>query len=132
MDEMLMSLHLYFLNRLLISTAFLIPLLIIWDMGMRYTGLKRRPKGLTYAILGFAIGFLANIIGGILGAYVCQLPLLPLKLVKAGLSPQRASHVMFIYTLAFNGFYAASLFASLILVGLGIRKLVRWAKIETD
>ncbi|RLF13689.1 MAG: hypothetical protein DRJ66_07375 [Thermoprotei archaeon] len=117
------SLHMYFIYRLIISIAFLVPLIITW--WLRSARLKDKPGSLTYVLIGFAIGFLANIIIGILGAYVYKLPLLPMLLHQRGLSMQSIMHIVSAYNTAFYVAYAGSLFVSLLLVTYGIYKLAR-------
>ncbi|RLE63141.1 MAG: hypothetical protein DRJ47_09785 [Thermoprotei archaeon] len=115
------DLHIYFLERLIISLAFLIPLIITW--WLRNTRLKEKSGPLTYMLIGFSVGFLINIIGGLLGAYVYQLPLLPLHLHQEGLPAQAMAYKIFFYNTTFKVIYIASLFASLLLVEYGIYKL---------
>ncbi|RLE95323.1 MAG: hypothetical protein DRN04_00325 [Thermoprotei archaeon] len=125
MDPTTVPLHMYFLQRLVISIAFLIPLIVTW--WLKSTRLKDTPRPLTYILIGFAIGFLANIIIGLLGAYVFKLPLLPLLLYQKDLPMQYLSHIVFIYNTIFNVAYVASLFASLLLVTYGMYKLALWS-----
>ena len=116
-------LHMYFLERLIISIAFLIPLVITWWVAQKYS-LKGRFRPLTYILLGFSIGFLTNIAGGLLGAYIYQLPLLPLHLRQEGFSAQLIAYRLFLYSTVFKVVYIASLFVSLLLIGYGIYKLI--------
>jgi len=119
------SLHMYFLYRLIVSIAFLIPLIITW--WLRSTRLKDKPRPLIYILIGFAIGFLTNIIIGLLGAYVYKLPLLPLLLHQKGLPMQYITHIVSIYNTAFYAIYAVSLFVSLLLITYGIYRLALWS-----
>ena len=85
--------------------------------------MKEKSGPLTYMLIGFSVGFLINIIGGLLGAYVYQLPLLPLHLHQEGLPAQAMAYKIFFYNTTFKAIYIASLFASLLLVEYGIYKL---------
>jgi len=125
MNPITVSLHMYFLQHLIVSIAFLIPLIITW--WLRSARLKDGSRPLTYILIGFAIGFLANIIIGFLGAYVIKLPLLPVLLHQEGLPVQDISHIVFIYSTILNAIYVASLFASLLLVTYGVYKLALWS-----
>ena len=115
-------LHLYFLERLAVSAAFAIPLLVALS-SLRKGRSKEESSALSYVVLGFAIGFLGNILGGLAGAYLYRLPLLPLELRRAGLSASAIARTVFVYNTAFKVFYIASLFASLSLVGYGVYKM---------
>ena len=121
MDPTTTSLHMYFLYRLIISIAFLIPLIIIW--WLRSARLKDKSRSLTYILVGFATGFLANIIAGLLGAYVYKIPLLPMLLHQKGLPMQYITHIVSTYNTALYAVYAGSLFVSLLLVTYGVYKL---------
>ncbi len=122
MNASAIALHTYFLERLIISVAFLIPLLITW--WLRNTRLKGKSSSLDYILIGFSIGFLANIIGGFIGAYICQLPLLPLRLHREGVPIHLMAYTVFLYSTIFKIVYITSLFVSLLLVEYGIYKLV--------
>jgi len=121
MDPTTTSLHMYFLYRLIVSIAFLIPLIITW--WLRNARLKDKSRSLTYILVGFATGFLANIIAGLLGAYVYKIPLLPMLLHQKGLPMQYITHIVSTYNTAFYAVYVGSLFVSLLLVTYGVYKL---------
>jgi len=121
MEASAITLHMYFLERLIISAAFLVPFLITW--WLRSTRLKGKSRSLDYILIGFSIGFLANVIGGFIGAYICQLPLLPLRLHQEGMPTHLMAYTMFLYSTIFKIVYIGSLFVSLLLVEYGIYKL---------
>ena len=118
MEASLITLLPYFIERLIVSTAFLIPLLITQWLRSKY-----KSKPLIYVQIGLLIGFLANIIGGFLGAFVLQLPLLPLRLHQEGLHSQLIAQKVFLYNMAFKALYIVSLFTSLLFIEYGIYRL---------
>lgn len=122
MEASIIALLPYFIEHLIISTAFLIPLLT--TQWLRSSRLKHKSKPLTYIQIGFSIGFLANIIGGFLGAFIVQLPLLPLRLHQENMPSQLIAYKVFLYNIVFKAIYIASLFASLLLVEYGIYRLI--------
>jgi len=118
METSIIALLPYFIEHLIISMAFLIPLLIT-----QWLRLKYKSKPLAYIQIGFSIGFLANIVGGFLGAFIFQLPLLPLKLHQEGLHSQLIAQKVFLYNMAFKALYIVSLFVSLLFIEYGIYRL---------
>jgi len=70
----------YFLKHLSAAIVFLIPLGFLW-LSARFKGVKSR--GLTYVLLGFFVGFLAQMLEGFLGAFVYKLPILPRDTARA-------------------------------------------------
>ena len=120
-EESFVSLSAYFLKHLTASIAFLIPLVFLWSIIRRG---RIRSRGLIYAFLGFFIGFLVQLVGGFLGAYVYRLPLLPLILRQQHLSAQEIARILFIYNTVFDAVYLSSLFISLMLIAYGIYRLL--------
>ncbi len=114
------ALHIYFLKRLLISLAFLIPIIMI--------SLIRKPisrDSVAYIVAGFLVGFTVNIVAGFISAYVIQLPLLPLHLARLGLPPQDIASQMFVYSMIFDAVYISSFLVSLSLAGYGIYRILK-------
>jgi len=120
-DGSFLMLSMYFLKHLAMAIAFLIPFLILRMTNKQ--GVK--STGLTYMSLGFFIGFIAHLLGGFLGAYVCKLPILPLLLRQQNLGVQEISRISFLYSVAFDILYLGSLFISLTLVGYGVYALIK-------
>ncbi len=113
------TLHIYFLKRLLIALAFLIPIIMI--------SLIRRPiseGSVAYIVAGLLVGFTTNIVAGFISAYVIQLPLLPLHLARLGLPPQDIAYQVFVYSTIFEVVYISSFLVSLSLVGYGIYRIL--------
>ncbi len=120
-DGSFVMLSTYFLKHLAMAIAFLIPFLIV-----RITDKQEvKSAGLTYASLGFFVGFITHLLGGFLGAYVYKLPVLPLLLRQQNLSVQEISRISFLYSASFDILYLGSLFVSLTLVGYGVYALIK-------
>ena len=119
-EESFTVLSAYFLRHLAASMASLIPLVLLWFAGRRRTGFRK----MSYVFLGFFIGFLVQLVGGFLGAYVYRLPLLPLILRQQHLSAQEIARILFIYNTVFDAVYLSSLFISLMLIAYGIYRLL--------
>ena len=119
-NESFAILSAYFLKHLAASIAFLIPLIFLWSAGRR----RIKSKGLIYVFSGFFIGFLTQLIGGFLGAYVYQLPLLPLILRQQDMSAQEIAKTVSFYNTVFDTAYLSALFASLMLIAYGTYKLL--------
>ena len=115
-------LHAVFLENLIVSVAFLVPLLVtLW--------LKKRASSgtisnsLNYVAVGFLVGFLSKLLSGFVKAYVIQLPILPLKLHEGGLPSEVIGRVLAHYNLAFLCTDTVLLFVSLLLVVYGVYRL---------
>ncbi|MCD6235821.1 MAG: hypothetical protein J7J94_02350 [Thaumarchaeota archaeon] len=119
--ETFVALSGYFLRSLLASIGFLIAFILTWSSRSR---VKERARGLTYASIGFLIGFLGTLITGFLGAYVYRLPILPLILRGQGMSAQKIAETILLYNLAFDAAHLASTLTALILAGYGIHRFV--------
>lgn len=119
------SLSIYFFKHFLTSVGFLITFVLAWSVGSKIHG---RATGLTYVYTGSLIGFLGQLLGGFLGAYIYKLPILPLILHRQGVSSQEIARMIAIYNLGFEAFYFLSLITALVLMGYGIRKLVNTLK----
>ena len=119
-NESFAILSAYFLKHLAASIAFLIPLIFLWSAGRR----RVKSKGLIYVFLGFFIGFLIQLVGGFIGAYVYQLPLLPLILRQQPMSAREIAKTVFFYNTVFDLAYLSALYASLMLIAYGTYKLL--------
>jgi len=111
----------YFIRHFLVSIGFLIAFILTWSARNR---VRERGRGLTYASMGFLIGFLGPLLIGFLGAYVYQLPILPLILREQGMNMQDIAQAIFLYNLTLQTAYLASLLAALILAGYGIHRFI--------
>jgi len=111
----------YFITYFLVSIGFLIAFILTWSARNR---VGEKAGGLTYTSIGFLIGFLGPLIIGFLGAYVYQLPILPLILREQGMNMQDIAQTIFLYNLTLQTAYLASLLVALILAGYGIHKFV--------
>jgi len=118
-EESFAVLSAYFLRHLAASMAFLIPLILLWFAGRRRAGFRK----MSYVFLGFFIGFLIQLAGGFLGAYVYRLPVLPLILRQQNMSSQEIARIVLFYNTVFDMVYLSSLFVSLLLIAYGICKL---------
>ena len=122
MGDAFMILHLNFIKELIISIAYLIPLIIVWRLKNRSPDELAGP--LDYVLAGFMVGFLVRLVGGLIRDYVIQLPLLPLKLHEEGVPSEFMGRITALYSTAFTILYIASLFVTLLLVTYGICRLV--------
>ena len=111
----------YFIRHFLISIGFLIAFILTWSAKNR---VREKTGGLIYTSIGFLIGFLGPLFVGFLGAYVFQLPILPLILREQGMSVQKIAEIVFLYNLAFQTAYLASLLVALVLAGYGIHRFI--------
>jgi len=111
----------YFIRHFLVSMGFLIAFILTWSARKR---VKEKTEGLTYTSIGFLIGFLGPLIIGFLGAYVYRLPILPLILRGQGMNMQEIAQAIFLYNLAFQTAYLASLLVALIFAGYGIHRFI--------
>ena len=111
----------YFIRHFLVSIGFLIAFILTWSARNR---VRERAGGLTYTSIGFLIGFLGPLLIGFLGAYVYQLPILPLILREQGMNMQDIAQAIFLYNLTLQMAYLASLLVALILAGYGIHRFI--------
>ena len=111
----------YFIRHFLVSIGFLIAFILTWSARAK---VREKAEGLTYASIGFLIGFLGPLIIGFLGAYVYQLPILPLRLREQGMNMREIAQATLLYNLAFQTAYLASLLLALILAGYGIHRFI--------
>ena len=111
----------YFIRHFLVSIGFLIAFILTWSARSR---VRESAGGLTYASIGFLIGFLGPLLIGFLGAYVYQLPILPLILREQGMNMQDIAQAIFLYNLTLQMAYLASLLVALILAGYGIHRFI--------
>lgn len=116
-------LDIYFFEHILTSIAFLLPTIITWRLRKK-VACEDEFKALTYISLGFFVGFIFYLLGGFAGAYIYQLPILPLRLHEEGLSPQQAAHVTFLYNTLFKAIYLVALYTALLLAAYGVNKLI--------
>ncbi len=122
MTDAFMVLHLDFIKELIISIAYLIPLIIVWRLKSKSPDKLAGP--LDYVLAGFMVGFLVRLVGGLIRDYVIQLPLLPLKLHEKGVPFEFVGRLTALYNTAFTMAYIVSLFVTLLLVTYGIYRLV--------
>jgi len=122
MSDASMILHLDFIKELIISTAYLIPLIVVWRLKSRSPNSLAGP--LDYVLAGFMVGFLVRIVGGLIRDYVIQLPILPIKLHEEGVSLELAGRITALYNISFTVAYIVTLFITLLLVTYGIYRLV--------
>lgn len=116
-------LDVYFFEHLLTSIAFLLPTIVTWRLRKR-VACEDEFRALTHVSLGFFVGFVFYLLGGFAGAYLYQLPILPLRLQEEGLTPSQAAHVAFLYDVLFKAVYLVALYTALLLVAYGVSKLV--------
>ncbi|RLE59811.1 MAG: hypothetical protein DRJ35_04890 [Thermoprotei archaeon] len=116
-------LDIYFFEHLLISIAFLLSTIITWRLRKK-VACEEEFKALTYISLGFFVGFIFYLLGGFAGAYIYQLPILPLRLHEEGIMPSQAAHIVFLYNTVFKAIYLIALYTALLLVAYGVNKLI--------
>jgi len=120
-EETFVALSSYFIRHFLVSIGFLIAFILTWSARNR---VREKAEGLTYTSIGFLIGFLGPLLIGFIGAYVYQLPILPLILREQGMNMQEIAQAIFLYNLALQTAYLVSLFVALILAGYGIYRFI--------
>ena len=116
-------LDVYFFEHLLFSIAYLIPTVITWRLKKR-TECEAEFRALNYISLGFFVGFIFYILGGLAGAYIYQIPILPLKLHQEGVPAETAARVAFLYNIVFKAIYLIAVYTSLLLVAYGLYKML--------
>jgi len=122
MNGGVMILHFNFIKDLVISVAYLIPLLIFWRL--RGSSSDEVASPLNYVLAGFLVGFLVRFVGSLFYNYVIQIPLLPVKLHEEGVPFEFIARTMALYDTAFTITYIVSLFTSLLLITYGVYRLV--------
>lgn len=122
MSDASMILHLDFIKELIVSIAYLIPLIIVWKLKSGSPDKLAAP--LDYVLAGFMVGFLVRIVGGLVRDYVIQLPILPIKLHEEGCPSEFAGRITALCNITFTVAYIVSLFITLLLVTYGIHRLV--------
>ncbi|MCD6278353.1 MAG: hypothetical protein J7J11_01585 [Desulfurococcales archaeon] len=126
MNEGVMILHFNFIWDLVVSVAYLIPLLIVWRLRNRTS--SEAAGSLNYVLAGFSIGFLVKLVGGVLYNYILQVPLLPVKMHEWGASFESVARTMWLYNTVFSIANLVSLIASLLLITYGVYRLVNILK----
>ncbi|MCD6084542.1 MAG: hypothetical protein J7J20_03260 [Desulfurococcales archaeon] len=122
MNEGVMILHFNFIWDLVVSIAYLVPILIVWRLRSRTSSEVAGP--LNYVLAGFLTGFLVRLVGGVLYNYVLQVPVLPAKMREWGASFEFIARTMWLYNTVFSIAHLVSLIASLLLVTYGVYRLV--------
>ncbi len=113
----------YFIERLLIAIAFLLPLIVSYRLEKR-ARCPAEASALKKISLGFAVGFSFYLVGGFAAAYIYGLPVLPVLLHERGIPLDKAAAIATLYHIAFTAIYLVALYTSLLLVAYGVYKLV--------
>lgn len=113
----------YFIERLLIAIAFLLPLIVSYRLEKR-ARCPAEANALKKISLGFAVGFSFYLVGGFAAAYIYGLPVLPVLLHERGIPIEKAAAIATLYHIAFTAIYLVALYTSLLLVAYGVYKLV--------